>query len=255
MLPAFRINLVVVRGAQKVDVHSVMNFVNQELDRDFLGWHWRRVAFLTPHRQIAAALDRSASSLIDLQNVKVSRDGLKTLIVTIEERQPSAIWESGGQIFFLDTRGYIIERASSIAIEHFPLLEDTNDLPTALGTRVVQSSVISGLSLLGQKLPTIGITIARFRTWPVQCQQLENINSATNSIMEPDQGFCDRPTLAAFEPTIEALTTDGWTIRFDSSGDLESQLMKLQTALQERIRDRQRITYIDVRFGDRVFYQ
>lgn len=55
--------------------------------------------------------------------------------------------------------------------------------------------------------------------------------------------------------TTRGTTSEKWQIYFDSSGDLETQTMNLFLILRETIIDRSELSYIDLRFGQKIFYK
>lgn len=56
--------------------------------------------------------------------------------------------------------------------------------------------------------------------------------------------------------TIELVTSEGWAIYLDAAQDLEEQLANAELILETKVGDgRGRLEYIDVRFGEKVFYK
>jgi len=52
-----------------------------------------------------------------------------------------------------------------------------------------------------------------------------------------------------------ATTSEKWQIYFDSRGNLEQQTSSLFLLLREKIKDRSDLSYIELRFGDKIFYK
>jgi len=50
-------------------------------------------------------------------------------------------------------------------------------------------------------------------------------------------------------------TKEGWQIFINSEVDLEKQLISLLQILEEKIKDRSNLEYIDLRFGAKMFYK
>lgn len=53
----------------------------------------------------------------------------------------------------------------------------------------------------------------------------------------------------------KALVTEGFDILFDAAGDIESQVGYLTTVLDKSVPDRALLDYVDVRFGDHVYFK
>ena len=51
------------------------------------------------------------------------------------------------------------------------------------------------------------------------------------------------------------LTTDGYRILFDVTGDIDAQAQRLELIRKEKIKDVSKLEYIDLRFGDHVYYK
>lgn len=272
LLPQFRVTTVAVEGGQKLDASSVERFVARRLDRTTLGIQWRRVRYLLPAESVRTELRASIEQRLAVNSVALNIEGSR-LTVTISERTPSIIWQAGRQDFFaLDDQGVIVERIVGDPAPTLPVLVDVNDLPAEIGTTVVLPRLVSGLQTVQRRLPDLSITPSSFETWAASCQQVrapdfppsaetdelevtENVGNQSLVIPQPETD-CDPAIRATNEPTLVVITDEGWTIRFDVSGDLDAQLQKLDVALRQRLRSvRDTLRYIDVRYGDRVFYQ
>ncbi|MBI4426414.1 MAG: hypothetical protein HY567_02460 [Candidatus Kerfeldbacteria bacterium] len=283
--PRWRITRVEVTGTERLDPASIERFVNAQLNQGLLGVNWRRVAFLTPTGTLARDLRRSIERVVSINRVTVARTDTHSLRVSIQERQPKVIWQTTfNRRFILDDRGIIIERAPTDRPAGLLILTDRNDLSTVIGTAVVQPSLLTALATVDQRLPPLGVEVDHYATWKIACLETPppaqertltinatdnpsaitingNANHATKtnqSINQPraDEKPCNLAELAVREPTLVVKTTEAWELRLDSSGNLDAQLEKLRVALTERLnRQRQQLQYIDVRFGDRVFYQ
>jgi len=55
--------------------------------------------------------------------------------------------------------------------------------------------------------------------------------------------------------TYQGITSEKWKIYFDPNINLNEQINNLQLVIQEKISDRKNLQYIDLRFGNRVFYK
>jgi hypothetical protein len=64
-------------------------------------------------------------------------------------------------------------------------------------------------------------------------------------------------TLSFSRETLEIGTSEGWKIYFEPKGDIESQIMNLDLLLKEKIssKDRKNLDYIDLRYGNKIFYK
>lgn len=283
--PRFRITTVKVEGTVKLDPASVTEYLNAQLNETFLGVAWRRVTFLAPLTTLTRDLRIAIEKRMSLNNLAIRRGGERTLVVRIQERSPNLVWETAaGERSFIDDHGVIIEELGRGEATPFAILKDSNGLPAIPGDVVVQPHYIESLRSVGAKLADAGIQVKQYETWKVYCTVIQqpreetppeeksnilNVNSLNlnkgnanvsqnvniGNVNSPAE-VCDEERLARTDPTLVAVTLEGWRVRFDTSADLEHQMAKLTVALRERIGDStKKLRYIDVRFGDRVFYQ
>lgn len=285
LAPRFRITSVSVDGAEKLNADSIKRFVTSRLDQTFLGLAWKHVTYIAPRSSLTKELRSAIEKLVSLQDLTIERQGMNALIIRVQERSPNLVWKAGEQTFYtLDDHGVIVERIRGDVPEGFPAIVDANDLVPNIGSTVLQPRMISALKLLRERLPTVGIEVTSYATWQVQCptdtkkpinsnlnespdmndntntklrniNEQRNTNSRSDDTIDIDQTPCDLRALAVNEPTLVARTTEGWEIRFDASSDLEQQLQKLSLTLRDRLQQRTHLKYVDVRFGDRVFFQ
>lgn len=54
---------------------------------------------------------------------------------------------------------------------------------------------------------------------------------------------------------IKATTSEKWGIYFDERGDIEERIGNLFLVIREKIKDRQDLSYIDLRFGNKIIYK
>ena len=51
------------------------------------------------------------------------------------------------------------------------------------------------------------------------------------------------------------MTQVGYSILFDLTGNIDEQFRNLMVVLQEQVEDPTRLEYIDLRFGDKVYFK
>ncbi len=88
-LPALQIENVEIAGARSADVPSLQSAARAGLTGAYLGIFPRSNAFLAPKSAISSTL---LAAFPLLQKASVSRRGLNTLVITVEEKQPYGLW-------------------------------------------------------------------------------------------------------------------------------------------------------------------
>jgi hypothetical protein len=54
---------------------------------------------------------------------------------------------------------------------------------------------------------------------------------------------------------VAAVTSEGWSMTFDINSDIVESINNLKLVLSQKIKDRKKLHYIDLRFGNKIFYQ
>jgi len=160
-----------------------------------------------------------------------------TLDVHVEERQPAALWQSGQRRYLVDAEGVILtsiedapearlacsgERCGPGQAPPMLTVAQPDGQPLTPGDRV-DTTALATSARLASLLPAAGIQPLAFE-W----------RSANG---------------------IEVPTASGWRARFDGSRDVERQISTLRTIRDWLAQSKITPQVIDVRFGDRPYYQ
>lgn len=167
------------------------------------------------------------------------------IYIQLTERTSNLIWISNAVAYVSDLNGVISRELDletlSLAFEttdvaslpkelqqirELPRLYDLNNVPVTLGSQVLKEIEAENILRLHDGLNDLGISFER-----------TEIDRLAGKWMR-------------------VVTTDGFGILFDASGDIESQLKNLDVVLREEVGEsRGGLQYIDLRFGDRVYYK
>lgn len=174
------------------------------------------------------------------------------LDITVTEKTSQLLWISNDRVALADLNGVLIRELTQEEfdawnapepvleplpdgtmptpppphpLKRLPVFEDVNGVPAAIGSSVLTSAETANTLRLHQGLATMGITQLRTKI--------------------------DR--LAGKWMAVK--TSVGYEILFDASGDIEAQLTNLQVLLRDTVSDTAPLQYIDLRFGDHVYYK
>lgn len=214
---------VTVRGARQLVPESLVNVVKTRLTSERFELFSRTNIFLYPKRTIEADL---AQEFPRIKTVRVARESLlaSALVVAVEERSPYASWCKESMCYVLDSRGFIFaERTESPEREY-----------TFYGGLAATKSPIGQVFLEGRLHGVVALL-----------DMLKNAGF-------PPQGF------AVTNDTDFAITlASGQQLlgSFEQSND--DFLRNLTTTLQaESLQGKfETLQYIDLRFGNRVYYK
>lgn len=145
----------------------------------------------------------------------------RTLLVTVSEHETTIIWQTNNERFMVNRAGVIYD----VADDTSPLVvvEDLKNVPVNLNQRIVTTEFIEFVTSVVANLP-------------------RKTNLATRRVMVPETTF-----------EIEIVTSEGWTIIFDTTRSFETQLNNLVKVL--RTTQSTPKQYVDLRIEDRVYYK
>ncbi len=175
-----------------------------------------------------------------------------SIFIQIKERTSQLLWVSEKRVFLVDLQGVVTRELSPeertawetpdpppvpnpdgtlpppvapIPLKRLPIFEDANDTPISIGSTVFTPQEITNLFAFQKGLTEAGI------------------------------GFSKTKIDRLAGKWMAVRTTIGYDILMDALGDIGAQLTNLQTVLRDKIPDPSAITYIDLRFGDHVYYK
>jgi hypothetical protein len=171
-----------------------------------------------------------------VQRVEVGATLPDTVDIQIVERQPAGFWTSGDQTYLVDREGVILKSV---------------DAETA------QIRACAGQPCDAQVAPLP--SVAQAQAEPLEPGQHVDPNalrtSAQLASLLPTIGVQPRGFEWGRNTGLEVRTVEGWNVRFDQQGDLAGQVATLQALRTELARTRTTAGLIDLRFGDRPYFQ
>lgn len=220
--PRLAINNVQINGIEHIDPAQIEGVVRRYLQQRALLVFKSSNQFLFSSDKLNAELEGAFA----LANVSLGQSG-GTLTITVEERTSNLIWITEEGRYVVDLEG-IINR--EIALDQIldiplPIFNDTNDLDVSVGDRVMTESEIQNIFNFLEHLEGQGIEYTEIKV--------------------------DR--LAGKWMSVQ--TVIGFEILFDSVGDISLQAKHLDSVILEEVDDLTTLEYIDVRFGDHVYYK
>jgi cell division septal protein FtsQ len=226
-LPRLSIQSIQVRGAERIAPEIVASYANSLLNDGRFHFFSRRNILLYPKSAIARAVPINYPRIAAAEVARDSALGT-TLVITIKERQAYARWcAEAERCYFIDDRGFVFAEASD---------QET----------VATSYVFTG-GLAGDTLQPIGSTFAPGHV-PGLATMLRNLGEAdyrpTGASVENDQDFF-------------VYLTQGFFIKASYGQDAAQLVRNLDLILaSDTLRGKEdRLEYIDLRFGNRVYYK
>lgn len=160
-----------------------------------------------------------------IRNIAVQKSFPNALEISVEERELFGILCGESQCAYIDTSGFAYETApDSTGALILKIKSDRDEI--TVGSQAIEPVLMERFGLLGEELKKIG---------------LEAIGYEISQKNPRD---------------IRAKIDEGFDIIFNRDDDFQNVFRVLKAVLEEEIKDRKlQIEYIDLRFGNKVFYK
>ncbi|MBF8280572.1 MAG: POTRA 1 protein [Candidatus Magasanikbacteria bacterium] len=251
--PYFDLRLVTINGLERIEESAVRRIVEEYLN----GKTW----WLLRHRNYFVATRRGISTAVQkkfkFDNVNVTFKFPHEINISFKETERAFLAATiQGDIYYASGTGELIEPVQipgdlqnilstaslmpavvptstlvsafkTLHAEHtdLPLIIFGKTTPASLGDNIITATMTDDILKLIQQLKTGGLEIS-FVIVPVE-------------------------TL----PEADFYTNEGWGIYLNLANDPQSAVERLNTLLKTKIKIRKGLLYVDLRFGDRVYYQ
>lgn len=250
----FAIQHVDASGAETIPSEQIVSRAWEEL-------HARRFFFFQKRNRFLfdmGALRETLSSAYAFETLQIdwSCDWVRggcSMQIQVKEKTSQLLWKSGEQVYLADLQGTVIreltteERDAWLApdppspeplpdgtippvappspLKRLPLFTDVNSAPIAVGSTVLTATEVQNLFLFHARLAQLGIAFAS----------------------------TDVDRLAG--KWIAIRTAAGYDILIDAAGDVTAQADHLEILLRDTVKDQGALEYVDLRFGDHVYYK
>jgi cell division septal protein FtsQ len=223
----FQIQHIEITGRQTIDRSILEESIRQSLEENAFFFFHRSNQFLFSSEQLASMLEQTfalATVTIGIQE--------RNVFIQLEERTSNLIWQTQNQQYVVDLEGIVVRAipdeehtTAPQSTKQLPLFIDLNNVPVDIGSQV--------LSVL----------------------EIENALQFYTRLEEAEiksiQTELDR--LAGKWAKVQ--TEQGFDILIDLAGDIELQYSNLVTLLKDQIPNPSELDYIDLRFGDKVYFK
>ncbi len=220
-------------GIQEVVIHGLTHIDHKEFETEVLSYLDERALLFFHHRNQFLFSDKDLLSRLEqhftFASLSVSQEG-KKLYIAVEERSSNLIWVTD-QEYVVDVHGVVVRQLNREQTEdaklasQLPLFYDINQVPVSVGSVVLTEQEIVSVFAFHKILASQDIPFTQTR-----------LNRLVGGWMS-------------------VVTQKGYEIYFDVTGDIETQGEALKTVLAEEIEDPADLEYIDLRFGDHVYFK
>ena len=240
--PLFVISSIRIEGAETINPKEIREVAETYLSKHAFLIFKNNNRFLFDEKTLSDLLeDRYSFSALEIEREK------QTLAIILKEKVSSFLWLTGETSYLLDENGLVIraitaEETATIASP--PLLQG----PTRDGTLIPETIKILVFRDLTNKPVEIGETV-------LSEDEVHNVRTFFEAVY-PSGVVIERFDLnREIGAWLKAATREGFDILFDPSQDVLPQADNVILLLRDQIKDRSSLEYLDVRFGDHLYYK
>jgi hypothetical protein len=246
-----------VHGCEVISKQEFLTETNSYLEQGSYLFFKKRNKFLFNHEE----LEEHLASLYSFERLESNLEE-NQLILSVKERTSTLIWKTSDSWYLFDLGGVLVRYLSEEELlwlqnpsvkegplqvddegnefaaivqeadmtpeeifQTYPIVEDLNQIEAEIGDQVLEAEEIDAIILFREKVEELGISV-------IQTQIDRLAGKWTGFVVE-----------------------DGHLILFDTDGDIDEQAAHLSTILKESIDHTKVLEYIDVRFGDHLYFK
>lgn len=230
-------------GNQATSSEELNATVGQLLSQNYLYIFPKKNFFITPKRNLGEAIIKQN---LWVNNVAIEPVEFGKLLVTVKERKPDSVWCQSQEVsgcYFIDNTGFVFSPAPNFSDNVFIKIYGNQPADISpLGTYPVSRQKFRQISFIRQALPQIFESV-----------EFTNV-SVEKIVIESEQD------ISAY---IDGRIGDrriGWKILFDTKDDLQNVALNVSAAFKldefkEELEEKDwRLNYLDLRFGNKIFY-
>jgi len=279
----FQIQFIKVQGAQKTSAQSIEKMIKKELTKDRFFIFSQKNFFMFNDERAEKTVKNEIQKETGLDEFTLKKKFPRTIKVTLKEVIPSITWQRKDNYFYINREGLVAQEVKKEEVNpNFPLIYDVNEFYINPGDKVINSQVLSSLDEIKKSLKEINVDLKCFETQVMTCPKILkkkteentntnlnnnsnsnkntnsenlNLNLNTNSQLIYNQDCQEQEKLIKTN-YINVLTDKDYLIYFDVSKNIKDQINLLNTVLKTELKGQEKnLAYIDLRFGQRIYYK
>lgn len=217
----FKLNNIEISGNQEIATTDIQNFANQELSKNKLLIFKNNNYFLFSSKDLEDKLINN----FHLNEASVEKKFPHTVKIEVKEKISKFIWAKGDTLYLLDDKGAL--KGQILARDNKYLLIQDNRDQKPEGDQIFdqfEMDLLNNIILSWQDI--IGASI-----------------------------LVDKIVIDDHWALLDVYTSQGFAVKLDFAGDMRQQITNLQAIITQADFISEDIDYIDLRFGDKIFYK
>ncbi|MEK7482255.1 MAG: FtsQ-type POTRA domain-containing protein [Patescibacteria group bacterium] len=219
--PYFQIKETRIEGAQKISEDILRDFANGALVSKIFFWPTKSIFTA----DVQAIEKKCLAQFPAINEINIKKKLPAGLLIKVVERMPVGQLCSSDKCFIIDSQAIIFEQISSLSTIAGPIIKLGGDRALVLGEAVLNKEQMAG---------ALGLYKSATEKYGIELKEI-----------------------AVSDKKLTAITNSGWEIYFNTDNDIAKQISNFEAVVDKLLSPEKRkgLEYIDLRFGDKVYYK
>jgi len=215
----FQIKNIKISGNYKVSAENIRKVIEENIPKKILFFNSKSIFLINLNKVEEGLLEKFPH----VENIFFDKDFPDKLIIEIKEREPVAVFEKDNRYFLIAKDGVIFEETGEK--ESWLVVKNPAVSEIELGKEVIERERIEKIIIIETGLEALDI----------QTIEAEIVN----------------------DQRVNVKTSEDWQAFFNFDNDVSNQVFNLGVVLKEKISPgkRRNLEYVDLRFGNQVYYK
>ncbi len=232
---------------QKTDIRGNENIKKDDIENIILAQMEKKRFIFFPQKNIFFLNKKEVEDIIygtfALEDVYVKKNFFHGLQITLKEKKPFIVWIENKKSYYVDDKGTAISQ-----VEQFDTQKENFKDYNILRHNIIYKNLPIIQNIANQKNYIINEIIINNEL----LSKIKKLIVSIKRIVKININFFE---ININEKYITIITAEGWKIYFSLEDDIDSQIKKLELILDNKSKVGKIIDYIDLRYGDKIFYK
>ncbi|NOY35404.1 MAG: FtsQ-type POTRA domain-containing protein [bacterium] len=247
-IPAFRIKNIAVQGNSTLESGEIISAASRFLQGKYFGIFPKDNILIFPKEEISAGV---AGDFGRIKEIAVDGDFPDSLLINITERKPTALF--CGQLPTPSSETPNYNTLSNPPKSDLPAGRQASD-----GSGGGDCFFVDGDGVVFEKAPVFSDNVyVKFYGEKTGEREISGFGKMMDFVKTAQNGGVDIIKIVMEKDGLRKFyTSEGWHIMLNENDDFQIAFENLKLALEEKIKEnRKYLDYIDLRFGNKLFYK